>query len=162
MANLNDDITTALVAKIGADAWFANPANCRTLTDDVPESLFPTEEFTECFRTSDMPAVGVLAGLEKTGATGATTGELRHEVPVKLVGVLVRTRKKDAWAAANEMLGQLLRVLQAVRTSANRLNVSGRGNFIRTAGGIVDVVRGEGVWYGLLEADATVVVQREC
>lgn len=162
MSNIFQDVETAVVAKLAADAWVGT--NVKTLTTDLPETLLPALDFTEVFQEEKLPALVVLAGLENGQIRAATLGELRYEIPFKLLGVLMRRKKAEARNAAQELAGQAERVLNACRTSAGALAVAGRGNFVSRVSSVADVRKGRTGsrrYYGLVTVDAAVTVVRE-
>jgi len=162
MSNIYQDVETAIVAKLTADAWIA--ANVKTLATDLPETLLPAVDFTEIFQEEKLPALVVLTALENAAIRSATLGELRYEIPFKALGVLMRRKKAEARNAAQELAGQAERVLNACRTSAAALAISGRGNFVSRISSTADVrkgLKGARRYYGLVTVDGLVTVIRE-
>ncbi len=162
MSNVYQDVEDAVVAKLQADAWIA--ANVKTVTTELPETMFGAVDFTELFPESSLPALVVLAGIENSTSRQETIGERRYEIPFSALGTLMRRTKREARNAAQEMAGQTERVLNACRKSATALAIEGRGNFVSRVSSTADVrkgLKGARRYYGLVTVNAAVTVIRE-
>lgn len=162
--SLYQDIEDGIIARLQNDSWFyAKQAwRLKTVTTDLPDTATPVLDWTEMFSDSCLPALVVLSAVEAATHGSETVGEIRHEVPVKILGVWLGRTRATARNSAQELAAQLERVLLQCRMSAAALPLAGAGNFITRINTVVDVRPAMAArrFYGLMECDATVVVIR--
>ncbi len=164
--SLCTDIETAIATKAQADAWIGDPDHVKTLEIGVREALFPGWNISEAYHPGELPALSIIALVNKKQSQEIATNELQHAVPVKLIGIVqatgdTRTRSAAARSAALVLADNLERLLNACRKSETSLAISGRGNFVRDVSAVVEVFGEAAVHYGVAEVDAIVDVVRD-
>ncbi len=168
MGSLYEEIDDALAGMLKADGWFfhpgptppAGPNHVRLVDTEAPETVAPVAEFTDYFPENVLPAVLVLSLLENPRVTEETIGEVRYEVPVKVLGVLTGGKKAKVRADAMALAANIERVLLTGRDAAGAPHLDGsHGCFLRPPTSTVDVKRNERNrrWYGTVETDVAVV-----
>lgn len=162
MSNIYQDTEDAVVAKLQADAWFADPGNAKTIRTDVPETDLPVADFTELFADTDLPAVAVLTLIEDSPSDKRTLGETTWTIPLYVLGVLMERTKAAARNKAQEMAGQIVRFLNQCESGKIVLAIAGRGYLIRQIRSRMEIRRETEVrrYYGLVTVSAEVTVIR--
>lgn len=177
MSNVYDSLEEAVAAKLRTDPWFwnqavpadppdvpveipASPNHVKTIQVDLEPTDIPVVEFTDLFPEDSLPALAVQTMIEQVTSRQETIGETRYEIPVKVLGVTLAFKRKEARKAAQELCANVERVLNGCRRSETALAIPGRGNFVKSVASTVDLRENKGArrHYGLLETDATVVV----
>lgn len=162
MSNVYQDTEDAVVPKLQADAWFANPANIKAIRTDVPETDLPVADFTELFADADLPAVAVLTLIDDSPTNQRTIGETESDVPIYILGLVMERTKAAARNKGQEMAGQIVRFLNQCASGKIALAIAGRGHLVRQIRARLEIRREEPVrrYYGLVTVSAVVTVIR--
>lgn len=162
MSNVYQDTEDAVVAKLQADAWFANPANVKTIRTDVPETDLPVMDFMELFAEADLPAVAILTLVEDSPTHQQTIGETAYEVPIYILGLRMERTKAAARNQAQDLSGQIVRFLNQCASGKIALAIAGRGYLVRQIRARMEIRPEKEVrrYYGLVTVSAVVTVIR--
>lgn len=118
MSDIATELELTLVEVFKASGWVKKVATFET---SIRECLFSGDKFIQGFRAEELPAVAVSMQLKPTPSSQWTPCEEELRIPVSVSVVTRAMKRKDALAAAAELVDGVKYEVRQLRRSGNAL-----------------------------------------
>lgn len=151
---IDQTLEGAIKSALKTDVWIAT--NLKTIEAGLRDRELSSENISEGFTPSDLPALRIKAGLDKQDEENATTGEKDITVPVAVLAICRSERLDDCLALTSQIKDHVVALLRKQCSSEHHLGIDGA--LVLSSSGNIDYQQ-EGSWfYGIAYIEARVQI----